>query len=159
MKTTYLAIFTTGKDTLEKFKKMLSSEMTPEEKMEMEAIADRFWKDPKSITEPDLQKMNRMSGKQQLMDGLEGKLKSLVDQHFKMDGEEVSWGMLDVMTSEEFFYNLNPDESIPLSKRIDFELLPQEILLPDGTWIEDQSKNVLNEYRAGHPYAFFVVDE
>ena len=160
MRSTYLAIFGGDVKTMESFKEILAEKITPEEQAELERIGEVMWRDPKLLTQDDLDKTYREYGKDRLKYFFEKKLKPYVskklDQH--SDKEDIAWSIDDIMTSDDFCATLDPNEIIPFKQRLKLSLLPEGILLPNGTWSKDDLENVLKTFRQEYLYVFFSID-
>ena len=161
MKTTYLAIFGADPKTFHRFKETLAEKQTPEEREEADRIAEAMFKNPKSIDQTDFDKVFApKNGKERLIGMFENKLKFFVDQMLESheDKDDIAWSVQDIVTSDEFFGELNPDTSLPFKNRLDIHRLPERVLLPNGTWSTDELENTLERYRKEYLYVFFFID-
>ena len=138
MRTTYLAIFESSQENIAKLKDLLAE----------------------TIDSDDLEKMFEEDGKTRACRVFESKLEPLVNKLLSdlEDKEDIVWSVFEVIISDDFFDQLDPDATLDFDKRYSIDLLPERILLPNGEWTKDKSEEVLNDHKHGYIYVFFSID-
>jgi len=160
MRTTYLAIFGSSPENITGLKKLLVETAGPEEKEELDNITNQALTDPDQLSEAGFQKLFKEDGKIKVARMFEGKLEPLVKKMLSdhEDQEDIPWSVIEVIISDNFFAELDPDMALDFNKRYSIDLLPERILLPDGEWTDDKPEEVLNKYKHGNIFVFFSVD-
>ncbi len=161
MRSTYLAIFQADPDAIAELKTLLAKKLATEELLEADQIAERLFKDPESVSEEDFAKIYKETGREKVIESIENKLAPIVEKFFlkgNPDRDDISWGVFEVMTSDDFFSALNPDTQLHFDSRYSSNFLTESILLPNLTWVSDDREETMNEYKHGYLYAFFTVD-
>lgn len=100
------------------------------------------------------------NGRENAQAWFEKKLAPIVDDRLRAYSEkdDISWYVFNIMTSNDFFEKLDPNQDIPFSQRISIDLLPNGILMPDSSWKEDYTEKDIEKYKDGYIFVFFTID-
>ena len=160
MRSLYFAIFEMSEETYGSVKELMGQTRSEAEQAALDELATRALTQPKSMTQEDLDRLFEPDGPGKVRSFMQDKLEPVVQGHFKeaSDGE-LAWAVTTVMTSEAFLDACAVAADVFSWKHCPSELLPEGVLLPNGTWVEDALEDdLLVKHLDKTVFVLFEVD-